>query len=242
MYICFFIAVLAYFTLTSALDARKTKRLINASITEKVRVKWYVEAIIWEWGAVLAVLIMCLLSDISFKDIGFRQISFEYDFWFNFIIIALCGLLFALLLYQVISYLASAKYREAIQAKFTNDMDKSHYNAVMENLLIPRSKKEKQAFFWVSLTAGICEEILLRGFLFFLLQAVFPNITIILVVIIASVLFGLWHSYQGLQGVIKTTLAGALFGCLYLVTGSLIPGILLHFFVDYSSAFLLSEE
>lgn len=41
---------------------------------------------------------------------------------------------------------------------------------------------------------------------------------------------------------IKTGVVGMLFVMLYLVTDSLVPGIILHFGVDFSSAFLIREE
>ena len=242
MYIFYLAAVIAYFTVITIIGAREIKKLLNVTITEELRIKNYIESMLFGWGAVLVVLVMCLFAGISFSDVGFRQISFEYNIWFTVITFILCGALLAVLLYQTISCFVSAKFREEVKAKLTNNAGKGHYDALMENLMLPRSKKEKRMFFWMSLEAGIGEEIILRGFLYFLLQAVFPGISIILVVVAASAFFGICHAYQGLQGVIKTTAAGALFGCLFLVTGSLIPGMLLHFFADYSSAFLLSEE
>ena len=242
MYLFFLIATAAYFTGTAILDAQKTRRLMEIEITEEVRVRFYIGTIIWGWGAVLAVLIMCLIADIGFTDVGFRQISFEHNTIFTVITLVACGLLSAGFLYQTISCLVSAKYREAIKAKFSADADKNGNKSVAENLLIPRSKKEKKIFFYVSLTAGVSEEILSRGFLFFLMQSVFPDISIIIVVAITSALFGIWHIYQGLQGIIRSALAGAVFGCLFVAVGSVVPAILLHFFLDYSSAFLLSEE
>jgi membrane protease YdiL (CAAX protease family) len=65
---------------------------------------------------------------------------------------------------------------------------------------------------------------------------------IYLIVLIQSVIFGFFHIYQGLQGVIKTGIGGALFMCLVLVADSLIPAMLLHFFFDFSSAILLSAK
>jgi membrane protease YdiL (CAAX protease family) len=94
----------------------------------------------------------------------------------------------------------------------------------------------------VALSAGVCEELIFRGFLLFLFRSIFPGIPIYLVVLIPTVVFGIGHLYQGLQGVIKTSIIGALFMCLYLATDSLILVMLLHFFMDFSATFLLSEE
>ena len=241
MHIIFLLLVIIYLMVTAVSDARKTKELIGRPITEKVRVKFYIETIILGWASVLAVMAMCVIAKANFEDIGFRLISLNYNIWFSIITFVLCGVLLLGSLYQVVSYLTNAKYREAIKEKFAGGTDENQYDAVV-NLLVPRSKKEKQVFFWVSLTAGVGEEILLRGFLFYLLGAIFPGISMIVVVLISGALFGIWHLYQGLQGVIRTTISGILFGCLFLASGSLIPAILLHFLLDLSSAFLLAEE
>jgi membrane protease YdiL (CAAX protease family) len=242
MYIFFLLLLVAYLAVTSVLEARETKKLLKNPVTESIRHKCYTYLIVSGWVAVVAVAIMCFFANITPADIGLRLLDMNYNIWFNTITFVLCGGLFAVTLYQVICYLASKKYREAVRAKLADDGSKSHYDVVIGELMIPRSKREKGLFFWMSATAGIGEEIVWRGFLFFLLQAIFPGVSIIIIILIASVIFGAGHSYQGLSGVIKTTAAGALLGCLFLVSGSLIPGILFHFFVDFSSAFLLSEE
>jgi len=92
------------------------------------------------------------------------------------------------------------------------------------------------------LTAGICEEIIFRGLLLYILQGLFPNLSIVFILLIAFTLFGIGHLYQGIKGVINTAIVGAIFCCLYLVTNSLFLGMLLHFVMDFSSAFIIREE
>jgi len=142
----------------------------------------------------------------------------------------------------MISYLASEKKRDEIRNQLLKPDQKNHYNDVMANIAFPRTFKEKKYFFGVSLTAGICEEIIFRGLLLFLLQALFPSLSIVFIIIIASAIFGIGHFYQGITGIIKTTVGGVVFCCLYVVTNSLIIGIIGHFLMDFSSAFLLREE
>ena len=242
MYIVFLFIILCYYAVLSFLAARKINKLKGKVISENIRIKLYSQSIIEGWIPALFVLLICLFSSIGFNDVGLGQLSFNYNIWFNLIIFVIVGVLLALLLYQIILYLVSEEYRKETKEEFAKEAEESHYDAVMNNILIPRTKKEKQLFFGVSLTAGICEELVFRGFLFFIFQSIFPNLSIIVILIIASVIFGIFHSYQGFSGVIKTTLIGVLFGCLYVVTGSIIPGIILHFIVDFSSVFVLSEE
>ena len=71
---------------------------------------------------------------------------------------------------------------------------------------------------------------------------IFPNISPVIIVIVTSAIFGIAHLYQGIRGMILTAAGGALAGCLYLVTHSIAPVMLLHFFIDIANVFLLSDE
>jgi len=94
---------------------------------------------------------------------------------------------------------------------------------------LPRSKRDFRYFVAISITAGIVEEILYRGFAFWYLAQVMP---IWAVVAVSSVAFGLGHSYQGAAGVAKVTLIGIAFGILYVATGSIWLPILAHAIFD----------
>lgn len=85
------------------------------------------------------------------------------------------------------------------------------------------------------MTAGVAEEFLYRGFLSLALIQLIPIINLTLTALICSIIFGLAHSYQGVSGVIRTGLYGLLFHALYIATGSIIPGIILHFSIDLSA-------
>lgn len=100
--------------------------------------------------------------------------------------------------------------------------------------ILPVNDKEKKVWNFVSLSAGITEEVLYRGFLIFALSYLFPNLSIWGVIIVAAFIFGLAHTYQGFWiGVIRTSIVGFLFSSLYIVLGSIIPLIVLHFLIDY---------
>jgi membrane protease YdiL (CAAX protease family) len=241
MLILFLSLATIYLAATAVLDAQLVKRLTSVPVTERVRLGFYTRATVFGWASVAAIIIMCLIAPINLADIGLRRLSFEYTIWFTVITLVISGLLLLSSLYQISGYLASAKFREAIKDKFAGDKSQEQYD-VITDLLVPRTKKEKRVFSLVALTAGIGEELLLRGFLFFLLQTVFPGISVILVVAISGVFFGMWHLYQGVYGMIKTAVIGALFGCLYVATGSLILPMLLHFISDFAAAFVLSDS
>lgn len=108
--------------------------------------------------------------------------------------------------------------------------------------LLPHTSYERRLWLLVSITAGICEEIIFRGFLlwyFPVLGAVFRlEVPPLAALVLSSILFGFAHIYQGWRGVLGTGLLGALFAYLYISTGSLILPILCHILVDARIVFL----
>ena len=96
-------------------------------------------------------------------------------------------------------------------------------------ILFPRDRRELAGFYGMSVTAGIVEETIWRGFLFWYLGMFMP---LWAAAIVSALGFGIEHAYQGLAAVPRVTLAGAAFPLLYLVTGSLWLPILLHVAVD----------
>jgi membrane protease YdiL (CAAX protease family) len=72
----------------------------------------------------------------------------------------------------------------------------------------------------VAVSAGICEEVVFRGWLLF---APHNNLALngTALLVLAAVIFGLAHVYQGIAGILATTRAGAFFCILYVATGTL---------------------
>jgi membrane protease YdiL (CAAX protease family) len=97
------------------------------------------------------------------------------------------------------------------------------------SLLMPRNGNELGRFYGLSVTAGIVEEILWRGFLIWYFSQYLPLWAAALLVTLS---FGLAHAYQGLAQLPAVTLVGALFAGLYLLTGSVWLPMLLHAAVD----------
>lgn len=109
-------------------------------------------------------------------------------------------------------------------------------------VMLPHTGTERWLFAALSVTAGICEEILFRGFLLFYLQEVFPGVGLVGAVIFSSAIFGLAHLYQGIRGVLTTGLFGAGMAILYLYSGNLLLPIIVHALLDLRILLLYRPE
>jgi uncharacterized protein len=94
--------------------------------------------------------------------------------------------------------------------------------------LLPDSMAERRWFAAVCVGGGVFEELAYRGFLFYYLSLVFPPINGLEKALVASLLFGVGHLYQGWKGVLSTGVAGLVMASLYLVSGSLLLPIFSH--------------
>jgi membrane protease YdiL (CAAX protease family) len=97
------------------------------------------------------------------------------------------------------------------------------------DVLVPRLRGEYHWFIALSVTAGVCEELLYRGFLVWAMR---PRTGLWAAAAISVALFGVAHAYQGAKGIVRTAAVGALFGALALLTGSLAAGIASHALID----------
>jgi len=97
-------------------------------------------------------------------------------------------------------------------------------------MFLPSNKPEFMVFILIAFTAGICEELLYRGWLQNLLAYGTGSAWIGLVM--GAVIFGFGHSYQGKIGIVQTGIYGLLFGGVFIFTKSLVAGQVLHVIID----------
>ncbi len=99
--------------------------------------------------------------------------------------------------------------------------------------LLPRNRAELGYGAALSVNAGIVEELLFRLALPALVFGVTGNVV---VAIVASlVLFGVLHVYQGVAGIVGSTIIGALLMVVFLATGSIVAAIVVHALIDLRS-------
>lgn len=99
--------------------------------------------------------------------------------------------------------------------------------------LLPASRAEWPRFVPLALTAGICEELLFRGFLLWVFAQVLPEYW--QAALAQAALFGLAHAYQGARGVFTTFAVGVFLTGVVWVSGALWPAMLVHALLDLNS-------
>ena len=96
--------------------------------------------------------------------------------------------------------------------------------------LLPNTRAELPGFVSLAITAGVCEEVLFRGFVMWLLACVLPAFW--MAALAQALLFGLAHAYQGPSGVLRTGAVGMFMAGLVWVTGSLWAAMVVHALMD----------
>jgi hypothetical protein len=98
--------------------------------------------------------------------------------------------------------------------------------------LLPHTSAERWRFHAVSITAGVCEETLFRGFLLWYF-AVWVGVW--QAAVLSSIVFGLGHVYLGARQIPNTAIIGLAMAALAILSGSLWPAMLLHAAIDWNS-------
>jgi membrane protease YdiL (CAAX protease family) len=101
--------------------------------------------------------------------------------------------------------------------------------------LLPTTLAESIGWSVVAITAGICEEIVYRGYLQRQLSAFTGSLPI--AVCLQAVIFGAAHLYQGWKPGVAIVVVGFILGSVAAWRRSIIPGIIAHAILDILSSF-----
>jgi len=194
----------------------------NAEKLPDARVRFYRWIVAWEWGSVAVFLSWWFWTGRQATPLGLVP---DPSGW-QWLAVAVGFVLSALFVLQMVSTTRSPKSLSDLRGKLG---DLEH--------MVPRNSREQRAFNWLSITAGICEEIMYRGLLLAILAAA---IGIWPAVFVSSAVFGLGHIYQGSLGVVKTAAVGLALALLTVFSGSLFMAIIVHVIMDVSSGRIMS--
>lgn len=189
--------------------------LVPAQHRSAARMDWYRSVIVLEWGMVALVLALWLIEGRALSVLGFALPLGRS---------LLIGLGFTI----AIAVLLFLQGRSALSAQGPA-LERLKAQLAAASEILPRSETEHRRFRVVAWTAGICEEVLYRGYLIaYLAVFIDPRAG----ALVAALLFGIGHAYQGVAGVIRTGLVGVGMGLLFVYSGSLLWPIVLHVLID----------
>lgn len=189
------------------------------------RVREYRFTMLQEWILVAVALVLIVLGRRSWASVGLAlPVTLAGWGWTVAIVVGVVALL--------VTQYRAATGSEAARASVGRQL------APVRWLLPSAAPAEVAHFRALSVTAGVCEEILFRGFLIAFLV---PFAGVSGAVLVSSLLFGLGHAYQGTGGIVKSGVIGALMAGFYLLTGSLLAPILVHAMVDWGSGQIAAD-
>jgi CAAX protease family protein len=185
------------------------------------RLRVYRKTIIMEWGVSVVLLGLWLSLGRGWSDVGLvpRAVGWQW------LAIAASMVATVILVWQS---LRAAGNSDQLQ-KLRDEL------GCLEDF-VPHNDAELRRFQWLSVTAGICEEILYRGLL---LGALSSAVGLWPAALLSSVIFGFGHSYQGVGGILRTAAVGFVLALVVVFSGSLFVAMLAHAVLDIAQGRLL---
>ena len=209
----FTIALAIFFPIAGYLLFRNLKKSDELNLTS-IKLRTYAYIILSEWAFVIALLWLTQQHGLSISDLGENMGSV------NLTVIATVVLL------SVFMVMVYFNVRQLRQMK----LEKLEVELRPLKKFIPNNRTEFIPFILIAFTAGICEELLYRGWLQNLLTYGTGSMWIGLV--LGAVIFGFGHAYQGKMGMVQTGIIGLIFGTVFIFTKSLVASQILHVIVD----------
>lgn len=209
-----FVVLAVLFPIRASTFGYRRLRLASPGQLPQVRLSVYRQAIALQWGLVAAVVALWLIQRRSWRDLGLVPHLTP-------------GLIGVTLGLAVIVALIVRQRRAALASDEALD-DVRRRMAHLERML-PADPTELTWFMRLAVTAGICEELLYRGYLLWYLT---HWMGLVQAGAVSAILFGIGHAYQGVRGAVTTGLVGAFLAAVYALSGSIYPPMLVHALMD----------
>ena len=173
-------------------------------------------------GLMLWIGALLVLTNWNISDKGWTLLGIQYPYIDN-VVNGMIGVL-------VFIYAVDTIYN------IINADKKEEESGVMEQIL-PENWGEYLPFIFLAVSAGICEEVVYRGFLvnYFLQITSSTGYAYFLSLILPSIFFAVGHIYQGWVNVVKIFSLSLLFCGIFLFSKSLLLVIVIHVLVDLIS-------
>jgi membrane protease YdiL (CAAX protease family) len=201
------LTVIAIILLASAVSARQHGLIGIQSSRFDPKIARYLTTLVFEWLLVLVVWWGIRMRGVSLRElIAGRWASFG-KFLLD-IAIAVGFLIVANAVYGALVHALRVDPGKQLRA------------------ILPRTPGETIVYLALAVTAGFCEELIFRGYLF--RQFTAWTRSMVAGLVLQAIVFGLGHGYQGGRLMLVVTVYGLLFGGLAMWRRSLRPGMIAH--------------
>ena len=213
----FFVLIGIVIPVLSLMRGKVEMEDVKLSIADKK--KFYLANAGVLWIGALMVFILWLLAWRPLSEMGFRIPITDT------LVIALTALF-------IIAYIVET-YTEVTREDNEEEIQKSA-------VFLPQNYQEFFYFIILSISAGVCEEIVYRGFLVNYLMTIIDDriVAFNVAVIFPAIIFGVVHMYQGMKSVLKIGIMSLLFSTIFIFSQSLLIVIILHTAVDIISGYI----
>lgn len=199
---------------------RHETRLLKAKPTSANRIRSYQKTIAWLWGATFLLLVTVPWDALV-------RPSFPAVEWpgppraARAVVLGMAaGALLAMTLPLLIARTNRAM-RDRLVAQFATI-----------GFFLPASRLERRWFVAVCLSAGICEEVIYRGFLIRYFTEAPLALPSAAAIVLAATAFGIAHGYQGLVGIVATAVTALLMTFAFVAAEHLWFPMVLHVLID----------
>ncbi|HLO79575.1 MAG TPA: CPBP family intramembrane glutamic endopeptidase [Chitinophagaceae bacterium] len=200
---------------------RGSEKLGSIHFDARTRRRFYLSNSMVLWIMAGVVMGIWFWNNRTFSLMGFRMPEPEWT----------AGILSAVL---IILYVGDILYSMLSPA----ELQKTHEQWESSVPFLPERYRELPAYTFMCIAAGVCEEIMYRGFLvnYFIdpmkpgfpwMAAVFP-----------AILFSIAHFYQGYKAIAKIFLLSLLFALIFIFSKSLLFVVIIHFLIDFTGGIL----
>jgi uncharacterized protein len=169
---------------------------------------------------VIGALIVLTLWNVTFRSFEVLGIISPH---IDTLVLALCGAI--VLIYSIDTIVNFIKSKKTTDD--TNDLSN----------IMPTSWSDYGHFIFLAIAAGICEEIVFRGFLINYINQMLSDSSFgyFIALIVPAIIFSVSHIYQGWFAVLKIFAISLLFGAVFIFSKSLLLVCLIHVLVDLIS-------
>jgi membrane protease YdiL (CAAX protease family) len=222
-----FVALAVVFPVRAAVFGMRVLRRASAEDLPRVKLAVYRRAMALQWLFAIAVIALWLATHRSWSQLGALPRLTG----------GLGGVVFGLAVIVAV-LVRQGRLAPADEAALEHLRERTRH---LERML-PATRRERSWFFGLALTAGVCEELLYRGFAIWYLAAwawlVLPHHAFLAAAVTSSLVFGAGHAYQGPRGVLLTAAVGGFLAAVYWITRSLYAGMLIHALMDLHAGYV----